>query len=46
MSPLHESAYRGYLELVKILLAAGAFINATDKVRMHGLFSTEQTDPI
>ena len=31
MSPLHESAYRGFLGLVKLLIEKGAAIDATDK---------------
>ena len=32
VSPLHESAYRGFIDLVELLIHKGAAINATDKV--------------
>ena len=32
VSPLHESAYRGFIDLVELLIQKGAAINATDKV--------------
>ena len=31
VSPLHESAYRGFIDLVELLIHKGAAINATDK---------------
>ncbi len=31
VSPLHESSYRGYIKLVKLLLDEGAAVDATDK---------------
>lgn len=32
VSPLHESAYRGYEDLVYLLITNGAAVNSTDKV--------------
>jgi len=32
VSPLHESAYRGYEDLVYLLITNGAAVNCTDKV--------------
>ena len=31
VSPLHESAYRGFVDLVQLLIEKGAAIDATDK---------------
>jgi hypothetical protein len=34
-APLYEAACSGHLEMVNMLLAAGAEVDATDKVRLH-----------